>query len=207
MIENERSENMMNEEKKAVPGGKRMALPIIAAAFLLLSFLSVSVFALLKDTTSVVTNTFQRATVTCSVNETMNLQTMTKSNVSVTNTGNIPAYIRAKVVVNWVNEDGDVVPPPGGDYSYTLNYATGTDWVSFGSDGYYYFTEPVAPSGTTETLISSVALGASYPAEPKYFLQVVILADAVQAAPPEAMAEAWGVGINNGSVSAAAVSP
>lgn len=108
---------------------------------------------LITNTGSVV-NTFQPAYVTSQVNEDFNNGGTTKSNVTITNTGNVSAYIRAAIVITWKDAYGKTMPAqPVAGTDYTLSINT-TDWTK-GQDGYYYYTEPVAANGTTSNLIVS----------------------------------------------------
>ena len=59
-----------------------------------------------------------------------------------------------------------------------------------GSDGFYYYSDPVAPGDVTELLIKSI-----YPiveAPEGYSLKVHIAATAIQSEPEEAVEGAWG---------------
>jgi hypothetical protein len=134
--------------------------------------------AALKDTTSSVKEQYETASVTCEVAE----------DFTVKNTGNIPALIRVSVVVNRVNEAGNVIPDTEG-----LPAVTPADgWMEL--DGYLYCKTIVQPG---EVAPAPVNLSAGEG------VQVVILAEAIQATPAEALAEAWGAVYEAGSWSAA----
>lgn len=111
--------------------------------------------AFLVTKTGSVKNTFQRGYVTSTVNEEFN--NTIKSNVTITNTGNVSAYIRAAIVITWKDKDGNTmpeVPERGKDYTLDLNVGTGkTQWTQAGS--YYYYNSVVAANGTTSNLIVS----------------------------------------------------
>ena len=81
-----------------------------------------------------------------------------------------------------------------------------TDWIKQESDAgtYYYYKKPVAPDAETSKLIDSLRqiAGVTGPENGTYKLSVDILADAVQADPPEAVAESWGVAVENGEIKA-----
>ena len=98
-----------------------------------------------------------------------------KENVVITNTGNVPQYVRATFVANWVDGDGNVVY--GYKSSDTSNnnmwdpwtvdnstYGTfvglpGTDWIA-GDDGYYYYTTPIGiDQSSTYALFTSYTVG------------------------------------------------
>ena len=79
-----------------------------------------------------------------------------------------------------------------------------TDWVMEKNDAgaYFYYKKPVAPGAETGVLINSLRqiAGVIGPENGKYKLSVDILSDAVQADPPEAVAESWGVAVENGKI-------
>ena len=149
---------------------------VLIAALVVLAVVggTAGVYALLKQDTPPVTNEYRAAVVTCDVNE----------DGSAANTGNIPVRVRAKVVANWVDEEGNVLFAPEG-YSYTL--APGEGWTESG--GYYYYNSPVAPDASTA---KPVTVEKTLPETPAYDLQVTVLAEAIQATPAEAAQEAWG---------------
>lgn len=139
-------------------------------------------------------NTFQYAAVTCAVSE--NFDGSTKSDVKIQNTGNIPAFIRCTVLVTWKDANGNVyskTPIQGTDYSLSL----GSGWLQ-GSDGYYYWSDPVWPQEFTGVLIGACTKIANAPAG--FTLSVEILADAIQSEPANAVSEAWGVTVSEGQV-------
>ena len=104
------------------------------------------------------------------------------------NTGGVTAYIRAAVVVNLLDTQGNIsakTPEPGTDYTIT-DPAEG--WTR-GGDGYYYYTRPVAPGECTAALIGRCeALRGGT-------LQVQVVAEGVQSVPAEAVEQAWGAAV------------
>lgn len=65
---------------------------------------------------------------------------LTKKDVKITNTGNMPEYFRVAVVANWVDADGNVLA------SQDVSLGTlGPNWTLNAKDGYYYYTKPVNP--------------------------------------------------------------
>ena len=127
---------------------KMKSMLMLVFAALLLTVAVGSTLAYLLDTTPTVTNTFTPAKVTCEVNEPdWDDFEKTKTNVSITNTGTVYAYIRVAVVGNWY-KNGNIVAP------HTVDLGTPSGWTK-GSDGYYYHTAPVAPGENTSTLIGS----------------------------------------------------
>ena len=117
------------------------------------------------------------------------------------NNGNVPALMRAKVVVNWVETvtvDGEtqynVIANPAG-HTASISYNT-TNWQLL-SDGYYYYKGYVAAGASTEALITE----AKATAGTTYQLQVEVLAEAIQATGftddlVKAVKDAWGRSYN-----------
>ena len=123
-----------------------------------------------------------------------------KSNVQIRNTGDIDAYIRAAVIVTWKDEKENVYPKtPVAGTDYTIAFSD-IGWDINTSDGYYYYTTPVAPNETTKPLIKTVI-----PVDEKtpegYGLSVEILSDAIQSLPTKAVVDSWDVTVTNGQIS------
>ena len=131
--------------------------------------------AFVMDATDALVNIFNPTHVSCAVVET--LENNVKTNVSVKNTSDIPAYIRATYVVSWQNADGNVygkAPVEGVDYSMDLAEGWAKD------KGYYYWPDSVAPDANTGVLILKCKPLKAAPAE-GYYLSVEIIAEAIQA--------------------------
>ena len=143
---------------------------IVLSVILVLSLAVGGTLAFLKDRTEPVENRFDEAYVTCRVNRDGNI-------FDVTNTGNISAYIRATIVINWMDEQGNVrgIAPSDTDLSISVNT---TDWIML-DDGYLYYTQPVAPNQNTNDLITAMTLHVTPPAG--YRLSVEVAAEAIQA--------------------------
>lgn len=99
-----------------------------------------------------------------------------KNNVRITNTGNVDAYIRAALVVTWVDEGGNLSgekPVAGEDFTWDMVM----DGWKLGADGYYYNLAPVAPWDSTGILFTNCQA-----AEKKGFrLSVEIMGQSIQA--------------------------
>ncbi len=184
---------------------------LILASLALVVLLSVGgTMAFLVAETPEVKNTFTPAKVSNEVKE--DIDDNVKNNVRVENTGDIPAYIRAKVVVSWVQLDqdgkvvgvyGGAVPEEGSDY--TITYATGTDWVK-GADGFYYYTKAVTPKASTDILFTDCKVAENAVIPEGYKLSVEILAQSIQADGVDskgiaAVTDAWGVSVVDGKLS------
>lgn len=152
--------------------------------------------------TGVLVNQFGIGSVTPSVQET--LSGNVKSNVKAENTGTAPAYIRAAVDIYWQDATSGArlweEPQAGTDYEIAWSVAdasganSASSWVK-ASDGFYYWTSPVAPNKETDVLIASVA---EFKATEGRNLVVDVSTQAVQSAPDEAVHEAWGCTIQDG---------
>ena len=180
---------------------KRAAVLLTAIALLIAAAVGGTVAYLSSQTKSVV-NTFNPTDIDTDIKE--EFDNKTKKNVHVTNTGNIAAYVRAKVVITYQKEvNGNVlihsqIPKEGSGADYTMDWGTG--WEYCETDGFWYYTKPVAPNGKTENLIDSCV---SYEKNPDgYILHVEILAQAIQAAPSSVVATEWGVTVaDDGTIS------
>lgn len=152
--------------------------------------------------TGVLVNQFGIGSVTPSVQET--LSGNVKSNVKAENTGTAPAYIRAAVDIYWQDATSGArlweEPQAGTDYEIAWSVAdasganSASSWVK-ASDGFYYWTSPVAPNRETDVLIASVA---KFKATEGRNLVVDVSTQSVQSAPDEAVHEAWGCTVQDG---------
>lgn len=159
--------------------------------------------------TGVLVNQFGIGSVTPSVQETLNGNV--KSDVKAENTGTAPAYIRAAVNIYWQDGSGarlweepqaDTDSQANPDYkivwSDSLRDATGVNsassWVK-ASDGFYYWTLPVAPNTETDVLIASVT---ELKATEGRNLVVDVSTQAVQSVPDDAVCEAWSCTVQDG---------
>lgn len=155
--------------------------------------------------TGVLVNQFGIGSVTPSVQETLNGKV--KSDVKAQNTGTAPAYIRAAVDIYWQDGNGARLweepkeePKEEADYEIAWSVADASganladNWVK-ASDGFYYWTSPVAPGGETGVLINRVT---ELKTTKGRNLVVDISTQAVQATPDEAVRDAWDCTVNDG---------
>lgn len=144
---------------------RQKALVIALCTVLLLSIVGGATVAYVAASTETRNNTFVPGTVSCSVG----------TDYRVENTGNVDAFIRAAIVVNWENANGDIrgiAPVAGTDYKLTL----GNGWEQEGL--YYYYSGSVDPDAFTGAVCEVESLTA---APTGYTLVVEILAEAIQA--------------------------
>lgn len=159
---------------------------LLAAVIVLLAGAVGGTWAFLVAQSEPVQNNFTYAHVSCTINE--KFENDVKSDVKIKNTGDIPAYIRARIVVTWKDTSGNVsaaVPVKDTDYTITFNE---TDWMQQGD--YWYCKTAVNPDGFTPKLITECKKTGTAP--DGYDLSVEILADAIQSEPASAVTEAWG---------------
>ncbi|MBR5252002.1 MAG: hypothetical protein IKV52_04180 [Oscillospiraceae bacterium] len=145
-----------------------------------------------------------------------NIKEDVKIDVLDTNNLGVKSFVRAKVVVSWQEVEAGVdnlfgtMPAVSDDYVMNLNINDEKEnkadgkWVLH-TDGFYYYTQPVDPGESTETLITSAYQTGEAP--PGYFLHIEILSQTIQADGTDQngvmpVQLAWGVTIANDSVTA-----
>ena len=168
---------------------KRQFAVIVSMALLLVGLVGGSLAYLFMSTDDV-ENTFTPVKVTTDVDETF--ENNVKSNVKIKNTGDISAYIRAAVIINWQTEDGKVygeMPVEGTDYTIEYNEE---DWTLQG--GFWYHKGAVAPGEKTKALIKTCSPeGSGSPdGNTDYKLTVTILGSGIQAKPDDVVTSVWG---------------
>lgn len=189
----------MYSNSKRTPRIKKSILFAIAAVLAIICAVGTTL-ALLIDTSGPVVNEFEYGSVPIQIDE--DIENGVKSNVKVKNIGTVDAYIRAKVIVNWYDKDGNIVVSVPEGYSYELTMADDTTGWFVGSDGFYYYSKKVSPDDSTNG--SLLTCKVKYPAtqEPEYTLKVDILAQSIQSEPSNVVENEWNVTVNNdGSIS------
>lgn len=166
----------------------RKTATLLVAIVLLLGVAVGTTVAYLIDRTTPIENKFEYAKTDVTVTE--DFDGTTKQNVQVWNNSNIPVYIRATYVANWVDAKGNIVTSVPTEYDYQLTENPNGTWVK-GKDGYYYYKDPVPADGKTEG--SLLYCKVTYPENPEYTLNVEILATAIQSEPKDAVEAVWPV--------------
>lgn len=170
-------------------GGRKAAL--ILSLCLIFALAVGTTVALLKANTAPVTNTFKAATsethvdVEDSGNE--------KTGIFVKNEGTATSYVRVKLVMNWVSDDGKTIS--GEPVNIDVNYDT-DNW--FLKDGIYYYRTPVGPKDSGNDTTANLLKAGSPIKQPDdapdgYHLEVTVLAESIQAAPSKAVQQSWDV--------------
>lgn len=182
---------------RRVPGAGKGGVRLVAVALAAAAMLALgagAAFAWLTDVPEPVVNVFNPSKVTVTVDEKTG---ETKDEVAVRNTGDTDAWIRAELVVSWVDGEGAQVgraPVEGSDY--TLELPEPYQWLR-GDDGLYYHVLPVAPGEATSLLVQRAALtteGAATAEQNGWSLRMTVLAAGLQADPARAFDETWGSG-------------
>ena len=149
---------------------------IIALALILVLAVGGTVAYIFTQTDPVI-NTFTPTEAKITVDE----ETSTNQKTSITvenNSTGVPVYIRVALVANMIDKDKNVT-----DAADVPNFTPGDKWIQIGE--YYYYTEPVPVGKSTGNLLQS-------PMTLSENMQVVVLADAIQAMPKQAVIDAWG---------------
>lgn len=165
-------------------GGRKTAL--ILSLCLIFALAVGTTFALLKASTAPVENTFTAAKSGTDIVE--KLDGSQKTSIAVKNTGTAVSYVRVKLVMNWVDENGNVSAEP-----VNITPSITDNW--FLKDGIYYYKMPVAAKDFTTNLLKTPITQDAAPEG--YHLEVTVLAESIQAAPSKAVQQSWGVGVDS----------
>lgn len=186
---------------------KNKGFPRVLILFLVLTVLVPSVFAYMIHKSQTVENAFIPGKVDCVVRE--KFDDIDKSEIKVENTGNVKAYIRVRLVFNWVDSAGTVVARSFGSMP-GVSWDT-INWIKDEADNTYYYKYPVEVGAETANLltnewsmkaVSEVTHGLTY----YYYPVMEVLAEAIQADGKiddnPAVTDAWGVTITDGVITA-----
>ena len=72
-----------------------------------------------------------------------------KSDIQVQNTGNVPAYLRVRLVSYFVDAEGSI---SGAEPSVYPEITLNSGWLA-GENHTYYYTKPVEPNGLTPRIV------------------------------------------------------
>ena len=181
---------------KLLQSKQSLAIKLVICLILLLMISVGGTIAFVVTHTSEIRNTFNESVVKCEVDETF--KDNVKSNVSIKNTGDTTAYIRAFVNVTWMNESGQVASVSPKSTDYMIEYST-SGWLK-GSDGYYYYSLPVQPNNKTAVLINSCQLLETASAPDGYYLSVEIVCSSIQSTPVSVVSDIWHVQLSGSEI-------
>lgn len=165
-------------------------LALVLSIALVLALAAGGTVAYVVSRSGSVENKFEPVYVTSRVN-------VTEDKIDVTNTGDVDAYIRAAIVVNWMDASGNVRgASPVADTDYKLSVNT-DNWYQDLTTGFYYYELPVASMANTDDLVTAIDVLVTPPAG--YELVVEVVAEAIQAegtitdaeGTRKAVADAW----------------
>lgn len=162
-----------NSRKRRLRWNRQFVL-LVSVIVLLIGMVG-GTLAYLTTSTEDVVNTFIPGKADISVEETLDGDT--KKDVKIQNNGNVDVIIRAKVVVTWQDDSGNVYykkPVEGTDYFITWTKA---GWSGPTTDGYYTH-DSVKPGDTTGILFTDCTPSGVAPAG--YHLVVDIISEATQ---------------------------
>ena len=179
---------MKRNDRKSGSGKKALILMVSLVAILAVSV--GGVLAWLATSSGDVTNTFEPGETKIEIEE--KFENNVKSDVRVRNSGNIPVYIRANLVFTWKDSAGNIIEKPA-DATLTVTPENPTGWVK-GSDGFWYYTKPVAVKGSTTNIINKATI--EFPEGKGYKMDLEVMAQSIQAEPKDAVEGAWGVTVN-----------
>ena len=196
----------MNKDNKKHGHLSRRAALLVLSVVLILSVSVGGTLAYLIRETGPKTNTFIPGEVTTSTEEKFDEQV--KKDVYVQNgknDGSLPVYVRAKVIFNWVDKDGETVLSEPVIVTDDENSMVNINWVGENgdgnwvkeADGYYYYQQVLQPGGQTSNLIESCSpKNGVGPVDGQ--LQVTILTQTLQAdVNKTAVATSWGASAVN----------
>ena len=171
--ENNISETATFDKKKSA----NRLLVVITVAILLCVAVASTVYAAIsyaRNATPPVEDTFVPAVVSCQVTETSN------GSFTVTNTGNVPVYLRVYVAPSFVDSSGQQ------HWTAPACNISSSGWTLY--NGFYYYNSEIAPGGTAN--ITASFGGGTVPTG--YSFNVDLSAEVIQSNPKTAAAEAWG---------------
>lgn len=143
--------------------------------------------AFLIDITGRVENTFTPAQV--EIDPTESTTPDSKSNIRFQNSGSVPVYIRATLVIYWedtINGETAVIAQPAGG-SVEVGALLDNGWFQVGD--IYYYESAVAPGGWTEKMLSEISVNVPTGSTAK--CRIDVRAEAIQADPSNAVEDAW----------------
>lgn len=180
--------NMLSKTKKSY-------IILILSVVVLTSVLSFSLsYIKLKNTKA---NIFALGEVNVDIQESFDSENAIKKDVYIKNIGNVPCYVRAKILYYFVDNNGvilDETPVIDNDYFVDLPL---DNWF-YSDDGFYYYKKKLLPDKSTENLINECIKIKTY--DDKIF-KVDIVVQSIQAEPKSAVIEAWNVTVKNDEIS------
>ena len=179
---------------------------LLVLAFLLVVSIPVgATLAIMHNRTNEVVNTFAPAYVDCTINEDFDQEK--KTSVKITNTSNVQAYLRIRVLSYWQDSKGNIVDRPAALPS--ISYDT-TNWIYDQKQATYYCVVPIARDADTPELLKSgsvimlensvsedIKVDGVYLYTNTYYHVVEFVAEAIQSEPDTAVEANWNLTIDD----------
>ncbi len=172
---------------------KRKFSTAIVLAALLLMGMAVAVYAYYIHRTPRENYSLTSVEVSCETKELVSGNK--KSDIQVSNTGEVPAYIRVRLVSFWQTPSGSIA----GRASKTPKLdetLLGSGWIPDLENDTYYYSSPIKEKTSTPNLLKEGQCISLVTDADGYIQVVEILAEAIQAKPGAAVQTAWGVILN-----------
>ena len=107
------------------------------SAVLLICLVTGSVAYLIEQNS--LKNNFLIGEVKTEVIENFDKNNKIKQDVKIKNIGNVPIYIRAKIVFSWKDKQGNILEGiPEENIDYSIKFSETSNWMK-SNDGYYYY--------------------------------------------------------------------
>lgn len=181
-----------------------MKQKIVFYALLLAMIVAVlfpTVSAYMVKQTKKIQNVIEPGQVICKVNE--DYDGTKKTSVTVTNTSNIEAYIRVRIVSYWQDSKGNTVAKT----SEMPAFSVSNDWIADVNNHTYYCKKPIAVGAETPQLLengSSITLKKDTLTHNEvvyeYNQVVEIIAEAIQSKPESVVETYWKVTVTDGEI-------
>lgn len=163
------------------------------SAVLLICLVTGSVAYLIEQNS--LKNNFLIGEVKTEVIENFDKNNKIKQDVKIKNIGNVPIYIRAKIVFSWKDKQGNILEGiPEENIDYSIKFSETSNWMK-SNDGYYYYKKVIEQNTSTDILIEECKQLKEY--EDK-ILEVSIANQAIQGNPTKAVTESWKVQVGDG---------
>ena len=186
--------------------------PHILILLLALAVLIPPAYAYMISKSQTVANNFVPGKIDCVINE--KFENNIKSEIKVENTGNAKAYIRVRLVFNWVDSAGTVVARSFGTMKSVI--VDEGNWAYDKDNNTYYYKHPVEVGEETPNLLASAWSMKAVSEEVNgliyyYYPVMEVLAEAIQADGvievsegvfEPAVTNAWGVTVTDGVITA-----
>ena len=162
----------------------------LAIVLFILCSVTTGVYSFMLKQTQPIHNEFVKAHVDCEITKTPNSGDI--DSITVTNTGNIDAYIRVRFSSHWVDNNGNIVAKESVYPTFTYDESK---WIKKGQT--YYYKNPVDVLKTTDELLGSKI---ELLQEDGYKQVVEVFAEAIQFKPSEAVQTSWHVVVEDGVI-------